>query len=158
MHSSHPLTLFMTEQHSLHERKNHVHFIWTGKECLDAATILRLPRRCLHKLPSQTAMNLADFSLEFLLSRVEHVAYILSKPNSTISDTLRLRQKNDVLTFILFRIMHHLSDQKGAEVPGHSIRTQKRKASSTWDPLIGTRKDRKKSIWEEGGVPWNGGQ
>ena len=160
LHLLDPFTLLMTETDSLHKRENLVHFNWTGRERIEIGTIKMLPRRCLHRLPAKTALTLADLSLEILLSHIDRVASALTEPQLGVSSALHLRNRNNFLTLNLYRIMGRLNKQARAETSREGSNSRKRKASSALNflDMDGMQTGRKKSIWEQGGVPRNGGQ
>ena len=122
------------------------HLNFDYKDCVQPASVQRIPRRCLHRLPGDISLSIVESSLEVVLRRVDAIACAMGGPtqSGTLPEGLSdHKRRGDIITLNLLRISDRMKQ--------HVIVVQQ-------PPGMDSKKCRKTSIWEQGTVPRNGGR
>jgi hypothetical protein len=116
------------------------------RDCVQPASLQRIPRRCLHQLPGNIILKMVESSLEAVLRRVDGIACAMGDPTKSCMLPEGLqdgRRREDIITLNLLRTIDRMKQPVIVAQPPSSINF---------------RKTRKTSIWEQGRVPRNGGR
>ena len=116
------------------------------KDCVQPASVQRIPQRCLHQLPGHISLSMVESSLEALLRRVDDAAGAIGVParGRMLPEGLNeRRRREDIITLGLLRMIDRM-------IQPAVVRQQSSGADH--------RKSRKTSIWDQGTVPRNGGR
>jgi hypothetical protein len=116
------------------------------RECVQPASVIRIPWKHLHQLPGDISLRMTDRSLEAVLKRVDGIACAMGDPlkgyvlPEGLSDR---RRREDIITLNLLRVIDRI----------------KQPVIVVQQPVsVGHKKSRQTSIWEQGTVPRNGGR
>lgn len=115
------------------------------KDCVQPASVRRIPGRRLHELPGNINLRMVESSLEAVLRRVDEIACIMGDPARSHSLPQGLndqRRREDIMTLNLLRVID---------------RTKRPLIVVQPTPSMGRKSDQT-SIWEQGTVPRNGGR
>jgi hypothetical protein len=117
-------------------------FSFDYKDCVQPASVRRIPRRFLHQLPGNISLRMVESSLEAVLRRVDIIA-------SAIGDLTKSRmlpeglndqsRREDIITLNLLRSIDRINQPVIVLQPPSGM-------------------NRKTSIWEQGTIPRNGGR
>ena len=122
------------------------HLNFDYRDCVQPASVQRIPWRCLHRLPGDVSLSMVESSLEAVLRRVDAIACAMGDPtqSGTLPEGLGdHKRQEDIITLNLLRISDRIK-QHVVVVPQPSG--------------MDSKKSRKTSIWEQGTVPRNGGR
>jgi len=122
-------------------------FNFDYRDCVQPASVRRIPRRCLHQLPGNVTLSMVEPSLNAVLRQVDGIGCAMGDPamGLMLPETLNdQRRREDLMTLNLLRVVDRIR-QPGIVIqppPGMDRR----------------RKSRKVSVWDQGKVPRNGGR
>jgi hypothetical protein len=116
------------------------------KDCVQPASVQRIPRRCLHQLPGNISLRMVKSSLEAVLRRVDGVGCAMGDPTRSrmLPEGLNdQRRREDIITLNMLRIIDRTKQPVVVVQPPSGMNRKK---------------SRKTSIWEQGTLPHNGGR
>jgi hypothetical protein len=121
-------------------------FSFEYRDCVQPASLQRIPRRYLHQLPGNIALRMVESSLQAVLRRVDGIACAMGDPRRSymLPEGLKdQKRREDIMTLHLLRAIDRMTQPLATvQQPSGLNRNQSRKTS----------------IWDQGTVPRNGGR